>query len=628
VTLENRIELIWSAIIFLFILLFGSCGNKYYEKDLSYSTIITLADSLSNGQPFVADSLYKTVLNDSSLVNPIIYTQALIGLANLYNDHAQFDSCEILLEKAEQGMGKMQDTIVLMKFHLSKGYLNNSLENYEEAGKHYSEGLRLAKLSRNPENQHAFRLNLGQVNFEIGNYSEATKILTEELKFADSTGNEFNQSLALKSLANVALKASNLPDAIVLSRRSLQILSRLGISTEYANQLMNMGISYKDAGMPDSAMITYREAFNLLARKGDSSGMIRVRFNMGNVLKNQQKYREAEHEMNEVMRFCKLQNITTGQIYALTALSDIYKETGRLKQSLAAIDTALILAGKQNMVTIMSNLYDVHHQILSKLGKYREAYQSSLQSHLFADSLLTTEKQKEILKLNKRYETEKKEAENLILKKNVEIQKSNFRFLMLASVLGSIVFFVFIYLMILRQKQLKQQKLLNEEKAIRAEQESKNKVIELENVRMEKQLKEQELVYKSLVQADLVLINRSVREKLSHFRLSINRKKDQDDFQQTLDNLTRDASRNPLAEFEILFRQLHSSFYEKLVSIAPDLSKSELQVCAMLRLNLSSKDIARLTNLNLATIEITRHHIRKKLNLEHSGTLTTFLIAL
>lgn len=624
----KNLKLIGTFIFILFILLFWSCESIVQEKEIAASAIINLADSISSIQPQTADSMYRIMLNDSSPDNLWGYTQALIGLAMLYNDRAHYDSCKIMLGRAEQTLENIDDTIVFTKFHLAKGYLNNSIGNYEEAERHYTEGLRLAKLSGNAENQHAFRLNLGQVNLETGKYAQAAKILTEELKFADSSGNEFNQSLALKSLAKVAHSANNLPDAIALSKRSLQILKRIRVSDEYSSQLMNLGIYFKDAGMNDSAMAAYREAFRLIAERGDSLGMIRVRFNMGNVLKNQKKYDEAEYEMKQIMRFCKSHNITEGQIFAMTALSKIYKETGRLQQSVASVDSALALARKQNLVTVFSRLYNNQHEVLAALGRYQEAYESSLKSHLIADSLLNIEKQKEILLLNTRYETGKKEAENLVLQKDVEIRKSHFRFLMLASVLGSISLLIFIYLLIVRQKQLKQQKLLSEEKANKAELENKNKEIELENARIEKQLKEQELVYQSLVQADLVLVNRSVREKLTHFRLAISRKKDQDDFQQTLDSLTRDASRDPLAEFEMLFRQLHVSFYEKLLSLAPDLSKSELQVCAMLRLNLSSKDIARLTNLNLTTIEITRHHIRKKLNLEQTDTLNTFLIAI
>ena len=266
------------------------------------------------------------------------------------------------------------------------------------------------------------------------------------------------------------------------------------------------------------------------------------------------------------------------------------------------------------------------------------------------------EKQKEIASILAKSDAIQKEAENKVLKKDLEVK--NFRLLLLWVGFGAflIIFVTIVILLRTRQKQLRQEMKLAAEQSKLEQQERKNKEVELEKVKVEKllqdeelktiqlearlnedkieqlelqrQLQEQKLVYDTLVQADLAQINRSVSEKLSPFTLKISRKKDQDDFSHTLHDLSREASRDPMAEFEILFRQIHGSFYEKLLQLCPSLTKSELNICALMRLNLSSKDISRLTNLSLATIETTRHHIRKKLLLGTGDNLTTFMIGL
>lgn len=600
--------------------------------------------------------MYRLLLNDSSPDNLWGCTQALIGLAMLHTDRAQHDSCELLLERAGQNLDNLHDTIILTKYHLAKGYLSNNLGNYDEARNHYSEGLHLAKLSRNVENQHAFRLNLGQVHLETGNYAQAAKILTEELKFADSSGNEFNQSLALKSLANVAHSANNQPDAIALSKRSLQILKRLRISDEYANQLINLGIYYKDAEMPDSAMMAYREAFNLMAERDDSVKMMMIRFNMSNILKNQGKYKEAENEMEQVIRFCRQHDITEGRIYALSSLSKIYKETGRLKQSIASIDSALALAIRQNLVTALSQIYNSQHEILAAMGKYQKAYESSLKSHLLADSLLNIEKQKDISNLKIKYETERKEVENTILKKDIEIQKSQLWVFRIIIILGFLLLVFIIVGFYLWRKKIKQAEQLSLERLNVLKLESRQKIIELEKAALENQvkeealtkanlenqlkeeqigklelqsgLKEQELIYQSLARAELVQILNSMHENLLPFKLKLQRKKDQNDFDQMLGNIIHERNKDPLSEFEILFRELHPKFYETLLAQNPTLTKSEIQICAMIRLNLSSKDIARLINLNQTSIDTTRYHIRQKLKLDPKDNLTSHLMTM
>ncbi len=79
-------------------------------------------------------------------------------------------------------------------------------------------------------------------------------------------------------------------------------------------------------------------------------------------------------------------------------------------------------------------------------------------------------------------------------------------------------------------------------------------------------------------------------------------------------------------EFEVRFSELNSLFYKKLLDKSPDLTQTELRICGMLHLNLTSKEIAQINNRNLRTIENTRSNIRKKLALRDDENLVTFLL--
>ena len=139
---------------------------------------------------------------------------------------------------------------------------------------------------------------------------------------------------------------------------------------------------------------------------------------------------------------------------------------------------------------------------------------------------------------------------------------------------------------------------------------------------------DQELVYQSLKQIYFIQLTATIKEKFVPFQRKLSRKKDQEQFEKTLDEVCREASQNPLADFEQIFLQMHHGFYEKLLEISPHLSRSELQLCALLRMNLPSKEIASLLFLSLSTIDQKRHQIRKKLGLESNQSLNNFLINL
>ncbi len=58
----------------------------------------------------------------------------------------------------------------------------------------------------------------------------------------------------------------------------------------------------------------------------------------------------------------------------------------------------------------------------------------------------------------------------------------------------------------------------------------------------------------------------------------------------------------------------------------PELSPVELRICAYLRRNMSSLEIAKMTNRSVRTIEYTRTNIRKKMNLAKGENLVKHLI--
>lgn len=73
------------------------------------------------------------------------------------------------------------------------------------------------------------------------------------------------------------------------------------------------------------------------------------------------------------------------------------------------------------------------------------------------------------------------------------------------------------------------------------------------------------------------------------------------------------------------FEQVNAEFFERLQQHYPSLSKTERELCAYLKLNLSSKDIAALRNTSLNTINVARHRLRKKLGLERDNELEAFV---
>lgn len=83
---------------------------------------------------------------------------------------------------------------------------------------------------------------------------------------------------------------------------------------------------------------------------------------------------------------------------------------------------------------------------------------------------------------------------------------------------------------------------------------------------------------------------------------------------------------NMLAEFEASFSQIHQSFFENLQKDFPRLTHAEKRLCAFIRLNLSTKEIAMVMNQDPNSVRIARVRLRRKLGLtSKSESLSEFL---
>ncbi len=79
-------------------------------------------------------------------------------------------------------------------------------------------------------------------------------------------------------------------------------------------------------------------------------------------------------------------------------------------------------------------------------------------------------------------------------------------------------------------------------------------------------------------------------------------------------------------QFEFHFDQVHGDFLNRLREQFHDLTPNEQKLCALLRLNLSTKEISNLMSISLRGVEIARYRLRKKLGLDHGQNLSKFIL--
>ena len=96
-----------------------------------------------------------------------------------------------------------------------------------------------------------------------------------------------------------------------------------------------------------------------------------------------------------------------------------------------------------------------------------------------------------------------------------------------------------------------------------------------------------------------------------------------------ISNITKNISEEDSWNvFKEAFDNADTDFLKKVKLAHPSLTPNDLRLCAYLRLNLSSKEIAPLLNISVRSVEIKRYRLRKKMELHHDQGLVEYILYL
>ena len=169
-----------------------------------------------------------------------------------------------------------------------------------------------------------------------------------------------------------------------------------------------------------------------------------------------------------------------------------------------------------------------------------------------------------------------------------------------------------------KEEYLKQESIANEQQIVRIKNEQLQK--ELDNKSRELANSAMNIVYKNellqKIHDELLKLKDDSGNRLSADRLKR--------IQKVIDEGMSDERDWNI--FETSFNEAHENFFKKLKNGHPQLIPNDLKMCAYLRMNMNSKEIASLLNISLRGVEIRRYRLRKKLMLEHDKNLVEFLI--
>jgi len=85
---------------------------------------------------------------------------------------------------------------------------------------------------------------------------------------------------------------------------------------------------------------------------------------------------------------------------------------------------------------------------------------------------------------------------------------------------------------------------------------------------------------------------------------------------------------NGLEDFKETFESIDADFYKNLASINPKLTPNDLKNCAYIKMNLDNYEVAKILNVELKSLQMTRYRLKKKLKLDEKTQLREFILSI
>lgn len=578
--LENRYSLaegdslLSNALLFHALEISRENGSSYIQQKIDYhqGELFYQHGELDKAYPF-----YKQVFNYWKSENDTIeFVNAKLNLISLDYDMQDFqwavknaDSLAIFCKQygLEHLEFKARSLAGLCHDHLENNLL--ALENYQQCANYFEQ---IADTGRWADNLSY----MGAITDKLKQYSRTKKLYKKCIELYSAKEDWEFLALVQHNLGTTYLASRQFDSADIYISKSLQFHEANQFPLRIAENQAQLGLLEKKKGNYSKAREYIQKAITVFREVDYHYWVIDLDIALGEM---QMDRSESEAGFRRIKASEALAENTAGPKHRMgvyKAVSDAYKKKGM-------------------------------HQLA---GEY-------LSKHLeIKDSVYNSQEARKLNELQIIYDTERKEKEILLqkqenenLRKAAELHKIQIRNLWIVSAL--ILGIGILALIIYRQKTIREQLIQKAEKK------------ELE--------RELEFKHRELTTHTLHLVSKN--KLLTGLKESLVNLKTKGEDTQAISSLVASIDHdlrtdNDWENFEKYFREVYTDFDEKIKRAFSELTGNEIRLITLMKMNLSSKEIAGILNITPESVNKARYRLRKKLKLDKDQTLQQFILAL
>lgn len=509
--------------------------------------------------------------------------------------------------------------------------------DYSSAHEYFSKSLELRERGNDSLGILNNLINIGNLFHLQGNHDEASAFFYRALRLADAIGNKNLQAIALMNVSNVLITQKQYQKALEYLQTALALHKLENNMKEVANVLHNIGIIWFEIGDHEKATEYYLQALELKEKlKSDLPGLIKIYNNLGLLAKEKGDLEKATEFYLSTLETARKINDRHAEAVALNNLGSLFLVQHK-SEALHYINQSLEIAGTLGLRKLVLSNYDNLKQYYKQKGDYENALYFASKYLELNDSIYYEESAAKIIEMQTLYDTEVKEKENHLLLAENSMRRQSQRFLLIAIIILILLSLSLLWAFVLKRKSLLQSRELHSKenelsqiklKAIEAQNMHLRELLFAEEEIKRLQAKTLEQKKQELTSATMLIANKNeVFERLKKIAIEI--KKDGSDHGNSISKskeIIAEIDRqndlnNQWEQFKIHFESIHKGFFNDLREKGVCLTQNDLQICAYIKLNLSTKEISRLMNIAPESVNTHRYRLRKKFKLPADKTL-------
>ncbi len=413
--------------------------------------------------------------------------------------------------------------------------------------------------------------NLGVVYAALGDFSKALEHYVQSLELQRALKDLHTEASILNNIGSIYYKMSDYERALDIFQQSYALFKTQGDKQAQAAALNNIGDMHYLLGRYDQGLQSLRDSLALREEIGDKRGTAISSLNLALTYFKTHRHKKAQQFAEQSRSIAESLKDKHHQTESLLTLAQIFLEQGSsdlMARAVSVASNALALAKEINAKDLTARALDVLSTAARKQHRYKDACLHLLEHRQIKDDLLGEEARQNLHRLQIRFQLDQER----------------------------------------QQKEIYQ---------LRAEQYA----LEVENQRKQLTIMATTLVQKNELIERLKNEVKQISQDISgHCQARF------ESFVQKLDE--GNEREKGWSLFEKQFEMVHQHFAKALSEKLPNLTVTELRLCMLLRVQLSTKEIAKLLFLSPRSVQTYRFRLRKKLRLKSEQGLIQFLNAL